>query len=279
MKNIIIIGGDKRQEELNRLLLVEGYRCIYINSCEKSKTDLKISDNDAVILPVPVTKDKETVFSSNGIFSYKLNEILSLLNKTNLVFGGGFPEEVKDYLAEKHISYFDYLESEEFTLYNAYLTGLGAVRLLNGSSGGDVRGKKVLVTGFGRVAKFTAQSLIREGCDIYVSARNNIQLTEAECIGYKTFELGKISSFLYIFDYVFNTVPHNIFSFEDINHFRGKYFELASAPYGVNREYFAGRDTDYIDGGSLPGRFLYLSAAKRLAKLTLKHINSRNGGD
>ncbi len=279
MKNIIIIGGDKRQEKLNKLLLSEGYRCTHINSFGKSKSDLKISDNDTIILPVPVSKDNDNIFSYDIIFSFKLNDILCMLNNTNYVFGGGFSKDVKAYFAEYDVSYFDYLESEEFTLYNAYLTGIGAVKLLYENSSEDVRGKKVLITGFGRVAKFTAQALKQSGCEIYISARNDLQLTEAECIGYKIIELEKISSFLYLFDYIFNTVPENIFGFEDVNHFKGKYFELASAPCGVRREYFSGRDTDYINGSSLPGRFLYSSAADRLAKLTLKHINSRNGGD
>ena len=39
------------------------------------------------------------------------------------------------------------------------------------------------------------------------------------------------------------------------------------------------REKDYIDAGSLPGRYLSGSAAEKLAEITLEYINLRNGGD
>ncbi len=279
MDNIIIIGGDKRQTELRNLLSAQGYRCRHISSCDKTKSVCKIQKGDIIVLPVPVSKGNEDIYFSDSSFTVKLNDVLNQADDTNLIFGGGFSKAVKSYLDDKKISCFDYLDCEEFVLYNAYLTGLGVVRLLLANSSEDIRDKKVLITGFGRVARFTAQALKQAGCDVYVSARNKLQLTEAQCVGYKLIDFKKMSSFVYLFDFIFNTVPENIFSYEDINHLKGKYFELASSPFGVRREYFNGRDNDYIDGSSLPGRYLYRSAAEILAVITLKHINSRNGGD
>ena len=277
MNNAIIIGGDKRQKELFSLLTAQGIKCAYINSTDD--TEIEIQPKDTVILPVPLSKDKEHIYSSDKGFVIKIKDILEKTDMTNMIFAGGISEEIKAYLDERNIPYVDYLDSEETVLYNAYLTGLGAVKLLLEITSEDIRNKKVLVTGFGRVAEFTALALKNAGCDVCVTARNPLQLLKSKCLGYKIIEFEKRSSFLYLFDYIFNTVPVNIFSEDDISHIKGKYFELASAPYGAHKAYFADRENDYSDGSALPGRYFSRSAAEKLAEITLKHINSRNGGD
>ncbi|MBQ9913149.1 MAG: hypothetical protein IJO73_02865 [Clostridia bacterium] len=279
MNNIVIIGGDKRQKELKKILSDKGYTCRYIGSGYDIKGKSVVRSGDTVILPVPVSKDGESIYSSERNLLLSIKETVDNADCSNLIFGGNIPKVLKAYFDEKNIPYLDYLGCEELTLYNAYLTGLGAVRLLYENTESDIKGKKTLVTGFGRVARFTAQALLKEDCDVYVSARNSLQLTEAECYGFKTIKLREISSFLYLFDYVFNTVPENIFSFEDICHIKGKYFELASSPFGVKKEYFTDREESYVSGGSLPGRYLPYSAAEKLAQITVEHINMRNGGD
>lgn len=279
MNNIIIIGGDKRQIELNNILSDNGFNSRYINSTDNAVSEPEIHEGDIIILPVPVSKDKENIYSSDSNFNLKINDVLRKADDTNIIFAGGFSKAVKACLDEKNIPFFDYLDCDELVLYNAYLTGLGAVRLLLDKTSEDIRGKKALVTGFGRVAKFTAQALKDVGCDVYVTARKILQLTEAECIGYKTIEFEKRGSFVYLFDYIFNSVPENIFSEDDVGHIKGKYFELASSPYGVNKEFFINDENYYYDGGSLPGRYLSRSAAEKLAEITLEYINLRNGGD
>lgn len=279
MKSVIIIGGDKRQSVLKKLLSEQGFRCRYIDSGDMCLNDLEIKNDDILILPVPISRDKVNIYTSEGSSLLNLNDILNGLCEKNFIFGGGFSPVIKAYLEEKNISYFDYLDCEEFVLYNAYLTGRGALKLLYENTCEDVRNKNVLVTGFGRVAKYTAFTLKNAECDVYVASRNPLQLTEARCSGYKAFELKSVAGYLYLFDYIFNTVPHNIFSPEDVRHMRGKYFELASAPYGTEKKYFTGKDSNYILGASLPGKYFCNSAAEILAQITMKHINLRNGGD
>ncbi len=279
MDNIVIIGGDKRQEALVRILRKVGYRCRHISSAGDIHRQDFINKGDVIILPVPVSKDGEYIYSSDSGLKIKISDILGKADSSNSVFGGNVSQAVKAYLAEKNIGCFDYLGCEELTAYNAYLTGLGAVRLLYENTDEDLKGKKVLITGYGRVARFTAREMLKAGCDVYVSARKDLQLTQAECEGCKVIEFDKMSSFLYLFDFIINTVPENIFFGEDVGHIKGKYVELASAPYGVSRELFVGKEEKYIFGGSLPGRYLPCSAAEKLAEITLRHINMRNGGD
>ena len=279
MNNIVIIGGDKRQKMLSDILSNQGFVCRYIDSEEEFLKENCIFKNDIIVLPVPISKDREYIYSSNETFKLCISDVLSRADSTNFIFGGRITEAVKVYLTEKKIGYFDYSECEEFEIYNAYLTGLGAVKLLLENTEYDIKKKKALITGFGKVARFTAQEMLKAGCDVYVCARNKVQTAQAECSGCKIIEFEKRSSCLYLFDFVFNTVPENIFNLEDVVHLKGKYFELASAPFGVRKEFFKGREDKYIFGGSLPGKYLPCSAAEKLAEITVKHINLRNGGD
>lgn len=279
MKKVIIVGGDKRQEKLCDILTTRGHSCQLIDCFLKSEVSFRAERNDIIILPVPVSKDGESIYSSNEKFHMKIKDVLNSVNSTNLIFGGNFSEDLSAYLEENDVPFFDYLKCDELTVYNAYLTGVGALKLLLENTEEEIKDRKVLVTGFGRVAKFTAKALKDVGCDVCVTARNNTQLTEAECVGYKSVEFKDKSSFLHCFDYIFNTVPENIFTFEDVNNIKGLYFELASSPFGVPSNYFAEKSKKYVFGGSLPGRFFSLSAAEKLADITVKQINKRDGGD
>ncbi len=276
MSNIIIFGGDKRQEELFKIFLKKGLKCRRIFS---SENDYKIDTEDIVILPLPISKDGINVYSSDDTFKIKTDTIIRNLDSTNILFGGGIPESLRSYLNSIGVEWFDYLECDTFVEYNAYLTGIGAVKLLYEQTDEILSDKKVLVTGYGRVAKYTSDALKNSGCDVYVTARNSLQLVKAQCKGYKTIDFENKDSYLYLFDYVFNTIPENIFTSDDVIHIKGKYVELASYPFGVCKEYFMGGESSYINGGALPGRYLPYSAALKLAETTIEIINLRNGGD
>lgn len=279
MKSIIIIGGDRRQSYLKDIFLENGYICDHINSDEKNDILREISKFDAVMLPLPLSKDKEHIYSDNSSFSVKIKDIIGRMNDNQFLVAGTIDKALIAYLSEKKIDFFDYFECEDFVIYNAYLTAQGALRLLLENTNEFLRSKKALVTGFGRVARAVSETLKNNGMDVYIAARNPVQLEEAFCRGFKIIEIDKLSSRMFVFDHIFNAVPTNIFSKDDINHFSGKYFELASAPFGTDRAYFNGRPDDYIDGGALPGKYLPISSAKKIAEITLEHIINRKGGD
>ena len=114
---------------------------------------------------------------------------------------------------------------------------------------------------------------------MYVSARRKLQQTQAECIGYKTVDFDKINFASDSFDYIFNTVPENIFLPEIAGKIEGLYFELASAPYGIDKKYFESNKKSYIFAGALPGRYYPYQSAEKLAEITVQYLKTRNGGD
>ncbi len=272
MESIIIVGGDKRQSYLKDIFIRKGYICEHVNAEEEADILEQIESFDAVLLPVPLSKDKEHIYSDNESFSVKIKDVISKMNNNQTLFAGSIDKTLGAFLREREISYYDYFSEEALVIYNAYLTAQGALRLLLENTDELLVGKKTLITGYGRVAKAVAEILMSNGADVYIAARNAVQLQEAECRGYKTVDICSIGNLIFLFSYIFNTVPAEIFSKGDIRRFKGKYFELASAPFGVSREEFYGKYEDYISGAALPGKYLPLSAAEKIAEIVLQYM-------
>ena len=228
-KKILIVGGDKRQRLLCDMLKEKGYNCCYENSDVGCVTE-QLYSSRLIILPVPVSGNGEYVYSDNADFRLKLKELLGEIRSDQLVLGGGFRRDAVDIFHDNQVIFRDMLRFEHFVRYNAYLTAQGAVRLLLESTDRLVTGQKILITGFGRVASALAEAVKGLKADVFIAARSPEQLTQAECLGYRALDIKNAGRLIYLFDYIFNTVPENIFSERDVSHIKDEsiYFAVNS---------------------------------------------------
>ncbi len=268
MEKFIIIGGDKRMESLYSLLLKKG-KSVKLMS-EPDSED--IASYTHIILPVPISKDKKRVFSNKAGFDMSLGCIAEKLSSGQTVFGGGFTEALRKSLEEKGVICFDFMKQESFVTANAYLTAQGTLRLLLESTDEYIMGKKMLIIGFGRVSKALAALLKAIGTDVYIAARNPLQLEAAEYCAYKTLSLNDINGCLSDFSYIFGTVPSNILTEADIKLIGENciYFELASAPFTADRNIFERYGKRYVFGGALPGKYLPGASGRLLCEYILR---------
>lgn len=263
-KSVLIIGGDKRQKFLFKLLSEDGYNVTHLNENSDNLYDL-INSNDIIFLPLPVSKDRVHIYSDADNFRLKLADAVKSIKNISMVFGGGIPKEVRDYFEDESIEYHDCLISELFELQNAYFTAQGALKLLLDNTEDYLLGKTALIIGFGRIATALSEMLKNLNMKVTVAARNELQLKTAKLSGFQIINLKELRN-LSGFDFVFNTVPYRIFD-EAAMSSAGKnsvYFELASAPFGVDKELAQKHDIRYVQGGALPGKYLPLSSAKLL---------------
>ena len=131
-ENISVIGGDLRQLTVAKLLKAEGYHVFLYGfdkdiqletlECETDK-DLVLSA-DIVILPVPVTFDGNTINSPYAKEPMIIDDFLSEINPSALVFGGQIQPNLQKALEDNHIAYRDYLKREELSIKNAVPTAL-----------------------------------------------------------------------------------------------------------------------------------------------------------
>lgn len=79
---------------------------------------------DIVILPVPVTFDGNTINSPYAKEPMIIDDFLSEINPSALVFGGQIQPNFQKALEDNHIAYRDYLKREELSIKNAVPTAL-----------------------------------------------------------------------------------------------------------------------------------------------------------
>lgn len=267
MKNrILIIGGDKRQFYLKRILSNKGFECA-IENADAENLHRNIKSATVIILPVPVSTDGKYFYSDNPLFKIKLCDVVYLLSKGQIVIGGVMQKEYRNTFKEKGVRYYDITKIGFFMECNALLTAQGALRMLLNTAESSLTGKKILVTGFGKVSDALSVMLSNLNCDVFIVARNKEQLIKAQLKGFKAMGLSELGSVIESSNYIFNTVPAVIFSEKDIGNIKpdAVYFELASKPYGADKTHFEKLNKNYLLASGLPGKYVPESAAELIA--------------
>ncbi len=255
-----VISFNKVQTELCRKLTEKGVECQEISFFNPHLLKEHLESFENIILPFPSKRE-------NISFLTDSTELSQVLCENHTVIGGMIEPEIKKDLDEARIPYIDYFKSEAYVLKNAYITSQGALRLLLENTESFLAGKNVLITGFGRIGKSLAVMLGALGMNVFVAARSEKALVEAESMGIGALNLAKMKSTLFYFSYIFNTVPFRIFSNEDIKRLSKTtvYFELASRPFGADREAFEANLKKYVSASSLPGKFFPEAVAENIA--------------
>ena len=203
-----------------------------------------VDNADFIILPIPA---KEYMFKD-------------LENKT-VFYGAGKYKGI------------DYGKDECFMLENAYLTAEGAVALYKENSESSLYGSRVLITGYGRIAKALHRILKSMGADVTICARSDIARIEALHNGANliTFEELKYKK---DFDTIFNTVPHIIFTKNELDGLKRNtlLIDLASFPGGVDTLIAKSKGINLIDGRKLPSKYSKITAGVLIGKTIEKII-------
>lgn len=167
----------------------------------------------------------------------------------------------------------DYNKLEAFLLENAYLTSEGAVALLKENSEKSIYKSNVLITGYGRIAKALHRALSSMGANVTVCCRSNENKIEASYNGARVIDFRELKN-KNDFDFIFNTVPHLIFTKDELDALDDDaiIFDLASFPGGVDTLYAKTRGVNLVSGKALPARYSKLSAGLLIGKSVEKII-------
>lgn len=227
---INIVSKDERYRLVKEQLCDKG---LFSQICTKESVD----ECDFLLLSV---KDE---FSEG-----ELIEILSKINKETVVLCGD-NKKIDKLFNGKIIDY----SKGDFVIKNAYLTAEAAVSFLHSITKDTVRGKKVFISGYGRIGKELSKILKALGSRVFVYARRKETRSEISDDGMEYSPLeGCIEC-----DIIINTVPCVIYPIALINRIPKKALivELASQPYGFeNME-------RVILASALPGKILPVGAA------------------
>ncbi len=248
-----IIGGDKRQLYCAKSAADDGYG-VYICGFEKCDTllGMDISDfetavrkPDAIILPLPATKDGITLNAPLSDEMIQLDKLFEMIQDKPVFCGMSLPFE------KNNIFY--YGTREEFAVANAVPTSEGAVETAMLEYDGTVNNSKCLVAGYGRIGRVLSDMLAGLGADVTVCARS---LKDLEFIKAKGFHAVNTNDIHGKYDIIFNTVPYMIFNAHILakTALNALVIDLASMPGGVDFSAAKRLNIKAVHALSLPGK-------------------------
>lgn len=208
-KTFGVIGGDRRQAELARLLMKDGRSvCTYGLESWKPGGETSLDQaaaSDVVILPLPLCKGdgvlncQETPVPTGSLFRRFRPEQLLLAGQVK-------PAQRRE--AEAcGLQLEDYFLREELTVANAAATAEAAIQVAMERLDRSLLGMECLVLGFGRIGKLLSYRLHGLGARVTATARKPGDLAWIRAYGWRELETNGLDGRLHVFGTVFNTVP------------------------------------------------------------------------
>jgi len=281
-RNIWVIGGDLRQVRLAQLLAQDGHT-VYTFALDAVGEDVDgliprpsmegAERADWIILPLTTTNGKGLLNAPLSCGSYTLSSILRSLHPSQFLCGGRVGEDAQTAAAEFGLTIHDYFTREELAVANAVPTAEGAIQLAMEHLPITVHGSRVLVLGFGRVGRITAQRFSALGARVTAAARRHEQLAWAAAMGLGAQPLEGLAGWLCAYDLVINTVPAQVLGRRELEDLRPDclILELASAPGGIDLTAARELGRTVIPAPSLPGKVAPVTAGAAI-KNTIYHM-------
>ncbi len=267
---VAVIGGDKRMGYIAELLEKGGVD-VTVALLDGAEGVERVPLSQAlacemIILPTPVSKDGETLFSPQSEESVQMVDIISKLRAGVSLLGGSIPKDMQKSAALRGVRCVDYLEREGVAAQNALPTAEGALMLAIQNSEITVSGSSCLVIGCGKCGRALARLLRRCGASVAVSARKNKDHLWSRLHGCEAVETGALAEIFPRFDFIFNTVPVRVVDARLLELMRtdGLLIELASGASGVDMTAAQRLKRRAIFAPSLPGKYSPRTAAEIL---------------
>lgn len=265
--NILVMGGDERMVYAARELSAD---TLFLG--EQMDTNKKY---DTIVLPMPLSRDGENVACPIEKTQFPFSIITEYAAENARIFAGGTAAVLAEICRENGFMLENYSASETLTLKNAKLTAEAAAMLFVQHSPGSLLGSTVLITGYGRIARFLARELAPFGCNIIIAARKSEARVLAGLDGFSAVDINEIPDIIGECDYIANTAPAPLFSENDFAKLKEwtVFEELATVPREPTEslcEKYGGR---YVFAGGLPGKFSPETAGKFIAEEINKLIH------
>ena len=283
IKKVSIIGGDSRIVNVANMLSanmkvytfgIENAEELLENTEIIKCSDVKeaIEQSDVILTSIPLTKDGENIltpFSNNKI---RITEVFNDIAENKLLITGKAPK--KNYSKFKVV---DLLERDDFAIYNAIATAEGAIASIILNTKITLYNSKILILGFGRIAKVLANRLKNMNAKIYCTARKSSDFAWIETLGYEYITYNNLNTCLNDFDIIINTIPVCILKEEEIKLINNGCFilDLASAPGGIDANLCKKYNKKLELYLGIPGKVAPISSAEIIIK-TMNNVLLEN---
>lgn len=278
--NLWVMGGDQRQLHLSRLLSEDGHTVhLYALDTQHSVPDLsRVKRADGIIFPLPMT-DADGAFNAPlSHTSYALTDIFSALSPSQFLCGGKISSSTQALAQQYGLTLHDYCAQEEFTIANAVPTAEGALQIAMEQLPITIHGSRVLILGFGRVGRITAQRFAALGARVTVAARRYSQLALARSMALGTEHLSHLTGWMCSYDLIINTIPALVLQRPQLEDLKPEclVIDLASQPGGVDKTAARSLGISVIHALGLPGKVAPVTAGRAIQR-TIYHMLTEAG--
>ena len=251
--NIWVVGGDLRQAKLAQLLAEDGHT-VHTYALGPPQADIpglaaestlaRADMADCVVLPLTISNGAGLLNAPLASSAYPLAPILDQFSPHSFLCGGRVDEESAELARRRGLAIHDYFAREELAVANAVPTAEGAVQLAMEHLPITIHGSKVLVIGFGRVGRLTAQRF------------------QAQAMGFGGEHLAQLEGWLCGYDLIVNTVPARVLGREALEDVKPDclILDLASKPGGVDLAAAGELGLTVVWALSLPGKVAPVTA-------------------
>ena len=240
-----VIGGDMRQAKLSELLRADGHTVSAFaidkirlegGVVQTDHTKEAAEGADCVILPLPMSSEKGLISAPLSAGPHTTRETLSVLRPEQIICAGKIGAAEYELSGTLGLNLTDYLQREELAVLNAAAAAEGALQLIMEETAITVWRSKVLVLGFGRIARLLCHRLRGLGAAVTATARTYADLAWINAYGYEAIETGALDGKLGGFDAVVNTVPARVLGEARLRELKPGCLclDLASKPGGLD---------------------------------------------
>ena len=275
-------GGDARQIYMSQKLSEYGKVYTYGISEHSGKTirlgNLSEMSEKADVLVFPLMTNGSLKLDI-GNKTVDCSDFVPYLRKNAVVTGGRLSTKQIEFFSALGFDVTDYFKREELVIKNCIPTAEGALQLAMQELATTIYNSRVLVIGYGRVAKACGKLFDAVGAETVCTARKIGALAEAENAGLKAFPLNELFGHIDSFDLIINTVPALILE-EGLLKAVGKdalIIDLASKPGGVDFECATKLNKRVIHALSLPGKVAPVTSGEIIAEAVRNVIIERGG--
>ena len=246
--NFSVIGGDLRLSNLARILANDKNE-INVFGMEKSKDifyddrikkcrsiDEALEKSNTIITSIPFLKNEKEIYATFSDNTIKFNDLIEKKHKNKTFIAGSISNQAKEKLEESYGKVIDIMKEEELVVLNTIATAEGAVDVAIQNTDIIIHGSKVLILGFGRVAKEVANKFHGLSAKVTCAARKKTDLAWAKALGYEAVSIYNLREDLKQYDIIINTIPQMIIDKEEMQYMNENVLliDLASSPGGIN---------------------------------------------
>lgn len=276
-----VIGGDRRQAKLARLLMQDGHSVTAYGLCSEENVPEesleKAVSADVVILPLPLCAQPGKFNCERENLS--IETLLQHFRPEQLILAGRVGAEEQGMAQALGLRLRDYFLREELTVANAAATAEAAIQVAMEHLGRTLLGTNCLVLGFGRIGRLLSFRLHGLGARVTAAARKASDRAWIRAYGWQAEDTGALAGVLGDVSVVFNTVPSLLLDAPLLSELSAGclYIDLASA---LGADFAAAERMGIccIRAGGLPGRLVPLTAAQAIRN-TVYQMILEEGGD